>query len=87
MLRVIVIVVLCCVLLCFCVIEVLCHSFHLTDGQVQEYVDLTDGFENCEETREPFVYAKLPIPLYNKGVHSSDQSRRLHLFIIYGRIL
>eukprot|EP00667_Euglena_gracilis_P021936 EG_transcript_24224 len=45
------------------------------DGQVQEYVDLTDGFENCEETREPFVYAKLPIPLYNKVIKYVQESR------------
>eukprot|EP00668_Euglena_longa_P031678 GGOE01040920.1.p1 GENE.GGOE01040920.1~~GGOE01040920.1.p1 ORF type:complete len:409 (-),score=79.48 GGOE01040920.1:207-1385(-) len=47
----------------------------IIDGQVQEYVDLTDGFENNADAREPFVYAKLPIPLYNKVIKYVQESR------------
>ena len=38
------------------------------DGQVQEYVDLTDPPGTDGVALEPFVYAKLPLPLYNKVV-------------------
>jgi len=43
------------------------NSTFIIDGQEQEYIDLTD-FAAPESPADPPVYAKLPLPLYNKVV-------------------
>eukprot|EP01006_Ploeotia_vitrea_P067306 TRINITY_DN96920_c0_g1_i1.p1 TRINITY_DN96920_c0_g1~~TRINITY_DN96920_c0_g1_i1.p1 ORF type:complete len:312 (+),score=41.63 TRINITY_DN96920_c0_g1_i1:78-938(+) len=52
------------------------HNTFMIEGQVQEYVDLTLDHTSPPE---PYVYAKLPLPLYNKVAKYLQDNRNSSL--------